>query len=268
MTDFLTVDGLRLTYRVDGVADAPVLVFVNSLGTDWRMWDPQAAALEDRFRIVRYDTRGHGQSGVPAEPATIDQLGRDLLALLDHLGIERAHVCGLSLGGLTALWLAARHPERVARLVLADTAGRIGSTAGWEARIAAVRAGGMVAVRDTVVARFLSAAFRSRHPDITQAIGATLTRTDPVGYMAACAALRDANLWTLVPTIRSPALVIAGALDETTPPAQAAALHAALAESELVILPNAAHLANIEQPEAFNAALLAFLTQAETRPAP
>lgn len=262
MTAYLTVDSLPLAYRVDGPAAAPALVFSNSLGTDWRMWDAQAAALIGRFRVVRYDTRGHGQSGVPAAPATIMRLGQDLLALLDHLQIERAHVCGLSLGGLTALWLAARHPERLQRLVLADTAARIGSTAGWEARIAAVRAGGMEAVRDAVVARFLSAAFRARRPDVTQAVSAMLTGTDPVGYMAACAALRDADLRAAVPTIRVPALIMAGALDAATPPAQAKALHSDLAGSELIIFPDAAHLANIEQPEAFTAALLTFLTAA------
>jgi 3-oxoadipate enol-lactonase len=262
MTEYLIVDGLRLAYRVDGPAAAPALVFSNSLGTDWRMWDAQAAALAGRFRVVRYDTRGHGQSGIPAAPATIDQLGQDLLALLDHLQIGQAQVCGLSLGGLTALWLAARHPARVTRLVLADTAARIGSTAGWEARIAAVRAGGMEAVRDAVDARFLSAGFRARRPDVTQAISAMLTGTDPVGYIAACAALRDANLRAAVPTIRVPALIIVGALDESTPPADAQALHAALAGSELRILPDTAHLANIEQPDAFTAALLAFLSPA------
>lgn len=137
---------------------------------------------------------------------------------------------------------------------------RYNSEAGWEARIAAVRTGGIEAVRDAVVARFLSAAFRARRPDVTQAVSAMLTGTDPVGYIAACAALRDANLRAAVPSIRASALIIVGALDEATPPADAEALHNALAGSELLILPDAAHLANIEQPEAFTAALLAFLS--------
>ncbi len=261
MTDYLAVDGLRLTYRLDGPAAAPPLVFINSLGTDWRMWDRQIGALEGRFRVVCYDTRGHGQSGVPAEPTTIARLGHDLLALLDHLQIAQAHLCGLSLGGLTALWLAATHPDRVGRAVFADTAARIGSVAGWEARIAAVREGGMEAVRETIVGRFLSAAFRQQHPEVMDSISAMLTKTNPEGYIAACAALRDADLRAVVPTIRVPSLIIVGALDESTPPAQAEELHAAIAESELVLLPQAAHLSNIEQPAQFNAHLLAFLTQ-------
>lgn len=262
--DHLTVAGLRLAYRVEGAADAPALVFSNSLGADLRMWDAQAAALRARFRIVRYDTRGHGQSGVPDDPATIAQLGGDLLALLDHLAIAQANICGLSLGGLTALWLATEHPDRVARLVLANTAARIGSVESWEARSAAVEAGGLEAVREAVVGRFLSAEFRRRQPAMTARVSAMLTSTPPAGYLAACAALREADLRAIVPTIRVPTLIIAGAWDESTPPRQAEELHAALPGSELVVLP-AAHLSNIEQPERFTAAVLAFLT--EGRPA-
>jgi 3-oxoadipate enol-lactonase len=259
VTNSIVVDGLRLAYRLDGSAGAPTLVFSNSLGTDWRMWDGQVAALGAHFRIVRYDTRGHGQSGVPEEPATLDQLGSDLLALLDHLQIAQAALCGLSLGGLTALWLAAYHPARVGRAVFANTAARIGTVESWSTRIAAVRAGGMEAVREAVVGRFLHAEFRRQHPEVTDAISAMLTSTPPAGYIAACAALRDADLRAVVPSIRVPSLIIAGALDESTPPAGAVALHAAIAGSELVLLP-AAHLSNIEQAELFNACLRRFLT--------
>lgn len=267
--DYLTMDdGLRLAYRLDGVADAPALVLSNSLGTDMRMWDPQIAALSPHFHIVRYDTRGHGQSEIPTGPATIERLGLDLLAVLDHLAIARAHLCGLSLGGMTVLWLAARHHERVDHAVLANTAGRIGSLESWQARIDAVQAGGMAAVRETVVARFLSAEFRARRPDVTAWVADMLTATDPRGYIAACAALREADLHPIVPAIHVPALIIAGALDESTPPQQAAGLHAALAGSALVVLPGTAHLSNIEQPAAFNAYLPAFLIGAGVPPLP
>jgi 3-oxoadipate enol-lactonase len=255
----MIVDGVRLAYRQDGPDQAPPLVLVNSLGTDLRMWDPQVALLSCSLRVVRYDCRGHGRSGLSNTPVTIARLGRDLLALFDQLAIERAHICGLSLGGMIALWLAAEHPERVDRVVFANTAARIGTPATWTARIKAVRAGGMAAVRDAVVARFLSDEFRARQPQVAQAIGDMLEATDPAGYMAACAALRDADLHTLVPKIRVPSLIVAGALDQATPPAQAQELHDAIAGSRLVVLPDAAHLSNVEQPAAFTACLLKFL---------
>jgi 3-oxoadipate enol-lactonase len=258
MNSFVTHDGARLAFRVDGREGAPPLVFINSLGADMRMWGMQGAVLGQCFRIVRYDARGHGKSDVPEGPYTIEQLGQDALALLDHLGIERAHVCGLSLGGMTALWLAAMHPERVGRAVFASTAARIGSVESWQARIDAVQAGGMAAVRDMVLARFLSPHFREHCPDETRAIGDMLEETDPTGYIGACAALRDADLRPIVGSIRAPSLIIAGALDEATPPAQSRELHAAIAGSALVTLP-AGHLSNIEQPEQFSDHLLRFL---------
>lgn len=261
-------DGAHLAYRVDGSGAAPALVFANSLGTDLRMWDAQVEPLCRVLRIVRYDCRGHGGSDLSGEGVTIERLGRDLLALLDHLGIERAHVCGLSLGGLIAQWVAARHPERVGRVVFAHTAARIGTVESWEARIAAVRAGGMDAVREAVVARFLSTEFRARRPEVARAIGAMVAAIKPEGYIAACLALRDADLRPLTGAIRAPALIVAGALDEATPPAQSEELHAAIAASELVILANAAHLSNVEQPETFNAHLLRFLCARSVEPHP
>ena len=261
MTGSLAVGGLRLAYRLDGPADAPPLVFINSLGTDWRMWDAQAAALAGHFRIVRYDTRGHGQSGVPTEPATLAQLGGDLLALLDHLGIAQA----------ARLRAVARRADRALAGRLSSGAGRAGGARQHGARASArwragppgsplSRPGGMEAVRETVVGRFLSAEFRRSHPAVTEAVGTMLTATDPAGYIAACAAVRDGDLRPIVSTIQVPVLIIGGALDESTPPAQADDLHAAIVGSELVIFPHAAHLTNIEQPERFNECLLTFLT--------
>ena len=254
-----TGDGVRLAYRVDGEANAPPLLFVNSLGTDLRMWEPQAVCFSRRFRVIRYDTRGHGRSDAPPGPYTIERLGGDILALLDSLSVERAHVCGLSLGGLTALWLAAHHPGRLRSAILANTAARIGTVEGWSARIEAVRAGGMPAVRETVLERFFSAAFRRAHPEVVDAIGDTLVATDPLGYIAACSALRDTDLRAEVSAVRVPSLVVAGALDESTPPSQAEELHTAIPGSKLVVLPEAAHLSNLEQPEAFNQAIFDWL---------
>ena len=261
-TAFVTTpDGARLRYREDGPRDAPVVVFSNSLGTDLRMWEPQAHALAGGFRVVRYDTRGHGLSDAPPGPYTLDQLGGDLLALLDALGIARPNVCGLSLGGMTALWLAAHHPQRVTRAVFANTAARIGSVESWEARIALVRAGGMAAVCDIAVPRFFSAAFRARHPHLTRRIGTMLEATPPQGYIGCCEALRDADLRAALARIAAPSLVIGGALDESTPPAQARELHAAIPGSELLIFPDTAHLSNLEQAEAFTARVRAFFKQ-------
>ncbi len=258
----LIVDGVRLAYRLDGDEHSPAIVFVNSLGCDLRMWNPQVAALSGSFRVLRYDVRGHGQSGMSDKPITLERLGLDLLALLDELSIGRINICGLSLGGMIALWLAIRHPERIERAVFANTAARIGTADGWNARIGAVESGGMAAVREAVVARFLSEAFRARNPETAQWVGDMLEATNPEGYIAACVALRDADLRPLIDRIQVPSLVLAAALDESTPPAQAEELHNTIRGSELIIFPNVAHLSNVEQPDAFNACLLSLKKQA------
>ncbi len=252
--------GACLRYRDEGPRDAPAVVFSNSLGTDLRMWEPQARDLAGRFRVVRYDTHGHGRSDAPPGPYTLAQLGGDLLALLDALPVERAHICGLSLGGMTALWLAAHHPQRVGRAVLANTAARIGTDESWDARIALVRSGGMAAVRELAVPRFLSARFRARHPEVTERIGAMVEATPPEGYIGCCEALREADLHGVIGRIAAPSLIIGGALDESTPPEQARELHAAIPGSELVIFPDTAHLSNVEQAEAYTALVADFLT--------
>jgi 3-oxoadipate enol-lactonase len=252
----LIVDRVRLTYRLDGPEQSPTIVLINSLGADLRMWNPQIAALSRSFRVLRYDVRGHGQSGASDKELTIAQLGLDLLALLDELSIARVHICGLSLGGMIGLWLAIHHPERIERAVFAHTAARIGTAEGWNARIEAVRAGGMAAVREAIVARFLSDGFRARHPETAHWLGDMLEATDPEGYIAACAALREADLRHLIHKIQIPSLILSGALDQATPPAQAEELHCAIRGSELIIFPGVAHLSNVEQPDAFNACLL------------
>jgi len=251
MTALVVRDNARLVYRFDGPRGAPIVVLLNSLGTDYRMWEPGLSILAERFRVLRFDTRGHGASDAPPPPYTLDRLGQDVLDLFGGLGIERAHVCGLSLGGLIAQWLAIHHPPRVDHLVLANTAARIGSAESWSARIEAVRAGGMAAIRDVVVARFLSEGFRERNPAVTATVAAMLDATPPDGYVGACAALRDADLRDRVSTIRAPTLIVGGELDEATPPAQAEELAAAIPVSRLLIIPNVAHLSNLEAPDTF-----------------
>jgi 3-oxoadipate enol-lactonase len=225
------------------------------------MWELQVAALANAWRLVRYDCRGHGNSDVPKGPISIADLGRDLLGLLDHLHIDRAHVCGLSMGGLIAQWFAKHHPERVASTVFANTAARLGTAASWDSRIASVRDGGMAGIRDMVLGRFFHQAFRANNLATMREYSDLLQATPPQGYIAACAALRDTDLRAEVGLIGLPVLVIAGRLDEATPPAQSAELAAAIKGSQFVILEDAAHLSNVEQPEAFNRCLLEFFAR-------
>jgi 3-oxoadipate enol-lactonase len=254
------IDGVHLAYRVDGPgAGAPAVVLLHSLGTHLGMWEPQVGPLAQRFRVVRYDCRGHGASDVATGPVTVERLGRDVIALLDHLGIERAHLCGISLGGLTALWLAVHHPERVDRVVLANTGARVGSAESWDARIDALERGGMPAIRDAVLARWVGPEFRAAHPHAARALGDMLDGTPVAGYVAACRALRDADLGAEAHAVRAPTLVVAGGLDESTPPALGETLHATIAGSMLVVLPGAAHLSNVERPDEFTAIVLRFL---------
>ncbi len=261
MTSVIVDDGVRIAYRLDGPSDGPVLLFVNSLGTSLQMWEPQVAALAGDFRILRYDSRGHGRSDAPPGPYTLERLSLDAVAVLDALGVERAHVCGLSLGGMVALWLAIHRPGRVRRAVFANTAARIGAVEIWSARIDAVRAGGMAAIADAVLARFLSGGFRQREPKEARQVYEMLLATPPEGYVGCCAALRDADLRNLVSTIEVPSLVIGGALDEATPPAQAEDLHAGIVPSELMVIPNVAHLSNLEAPDLFNRRMVELFTR-------
>jgi 3-oxoadipate enol-lactonase len=259
------VDGTRLHCRVEGPEEAPAIVFLNSLGSDLRMWDPQVEALRSSFRIVRHDNRGHGASDAPRSPYSIELLGGDVVSLLDTLEIERFHLCGVSMGGLVALWLAATHPERIERAVFASTAIKIGSKDFWDERVRAVEAGGMEAIRETVIQRFLTSSFREVNPRMARKVEATLESTPPHGYVASCLAVRDADLAGTVGSIRAPSLIIAGAEDVATPPSDAEKLHERIAGSELVVLDDASHLCNLEQPERFNHLVLEFLRGRATR---
>ena len=262
MNTLLLHDGAHLAYQVEGPRDAPALTFVNSLGTDMRLWEPQANRLSKYYRVLRYDIRGHGKSSLGDGPMTIEQLGRDLRALLSHLEIERTHVCGLSLGGMVALWLAACHPERIDRAIFANTSARIGTPGVWQSRIAAVRGGGMAAIREQVVARFLGEEFRARRPDVSETIGEMLLRQSAAGYIAACMLLQETDLHPIIPSIRAPSMIISGTRDEATPPYQAAELQAAIAGSRAAML-DAAHLSNVEQPDAFTDQVIRFLGTVE-----
>lgn len=259
----VTSGDVRLNYRIDGRDDAPPLVLSNSLGTDLEMWAPQMALLADRFRVIRYDTRGHGESSVPAGPYTIEQLGGDVVRLLDALAIERAHFVGLSMGGLTGLWLAIHAPTRIDRLVLANTGAKIGTAETWNGRIASLRDIGLNGLPDALVDGVVERWFTPRHravdPVGVERVRRMLVQTTGDGYAWNCAAIRDADLRAGLGGIDRPTLVIAGTHDPSTPPALGREIADAVDGAEYVEL-DSAHLSNLEQAGAFNAAVLRFLT--------
>jgi 3-oxoadipate enol-lactonase len=240
---------------VVGPSDAPTLVLSNSLGTTLAMWDPQVPAFAERFRLVRYDTRGHGRSPVPTPPYDIADLGADLLALLDRLEIERVSVCGLSLGGMTALWVAANAPDRVDRLVLCSTSARLGPPEAWAERAAAVRAGGMTAVADSVVRRWFTEAFAAREPEVVEGFRAMLRSQPADGYAAACGVVERMDLVPSLGAIRAPTLIIAGDDDPATPPEHARRIADGVAGARVVTV-GASHLLNVEVEEQVTRAAL------------
>ncbi len=257
---FADLSGVRLHYRLDGDAHLPVLVLSNSLGTNFSMWDPQVEAFSQHFRVLRYDTRGHGQSSVPPGPYSIDQLGGDVIGLLDHLGIDNANFCGLSMGGITGMWLGVHHPQRLRKLVLCNTAAWIGPPENWTQRAAIVERDGMGAIAAAVVERWLTPPYAARHPDLVDALKAMLNATSPAGYAANCLAVRDADMRESIATISLPTLVIAGTGDLPTPPRDGAYLARTIASAHYVEL-EAAHISNLEQQEAFARAVVDFLSR-------
>ncbi len=253
-----TGDGCGIAYRVDGPDEAPVLILSNSLGTAMAMWEPQLAAFAARFRVLRYDSRGHGASDVPAGAYSMDRLGRDVIELMDALGIARASLCGVSKGGMVGQWLGVRAPERIEKLALCNTAAYMGPPAGWDQRIAAVTAGGMAAMTEPVLERWFTPEFRATAPEAIAPVRDMLLTTAPAGYAGCCAAIRDMDLRITDPLIRRPTLVIAGSRDPSTPPDVTGAVAAMIPGAQLVTL-EAAHLSNIEQPDGFTRAVLDFL---------
>jgi 3-oxoadipate enol-lactonase len=249
-------------HEVTGPADAPVVVLSNSLGTTLEMWDRQRDALAG-YRVVRYDTRGHGRSPVPDGPSTIADLGEDLIALLDRLEMERASLVGISLGGMTALWVAAHHPDRVARLAPCFTSARMGPPEMWRERIALVRAGGTGALADSTVDRWFTPAFRAREPGVVAEIHAMISAIPAEGYVSCSQAIAQMDLHSDLGRIVARTLVIAGAEDPSTPPAHGALIAEGIPGAELLVLADCAHLGNIGQTEAYNAALLGHLQGAE-----
>jgi 3-oxoadipate enol-lactonase len=220
------------------------------------MWDPQVPALADRFRVIRYDRRGHGRSPVPPGPYRIDDLGGDVIELLDRLGLERVSFCGLSIGGAVGMWLASEVPQRVDRLVLCCTAPVLATPELWAERAAAAHASGVASLVESVLARWFSPAFLTEHPETVARFRTMLVETPAEGYAACCEALGAMDLHSRLGAITAPTLVITGAGDPVSSPAAGAALADAIPDARQVVIPGAAHIANVEQPELFTRALL------------
>jgi 3-oxoadipate enol-lactonase len=252
-------NGVQLYYELAGPADAPVVMLSNSLGTRLEMWDRQMSTLAERYRLLRYDSRGHGRSDAPGGPYTIDLLADDALGLLDALGIERAHFCGLSMGGMVGQVLGARHGDRLISLALCSTACHMPPPELWDERIRLAMEEGMMALVDAVVERWFTEPFR-REPCITvDRVRRMIIDTPAHGYAACCAAIRDMDLRELITAIRLPTLVIVGDKDPATPPDKAAEIQSRIPGAKLEVVPDAAHLLNIEQDVAFDAALMSLL---------
>lgn len=255
---FADLADVRLHYRFDGPVGAPVLMLSNSLGTDLAMWEAQMPRLTRDHRVLRYDTRGHGQSAVPPGPYTIAHLGRDVVALLDHLALDRVTFCGLSLGGMTGMWLGIHAKARVARLVLANTTARIARPDLYEARIAKVNADGMAAIAGDVLPRWFTPQFIAREPATVATIKTMLERTPAAGYVACCAAVRDMDQRDLLPKVKAPTLVVAGKHDPATPPEANEYIKNHIPGAQFATL-DAAHISNVEQPDAYAKTVLEFL---------
>jgi 3-oxoadipate enol-lactonase len=255
---FVELRGTRIHYVLEGPAQGSVLAFSNSLGTNYLMWDLQAAEFRGKLRILRYDTRGHGQTSATPGTYSVEELGKDMLGLLDALQLERVHFCGLSMGGMIGMWLGANAPERLGKLVLSSTAAKIGDPNTWNARIEMVRKEGMKTVAATVTQRWFSQAFRAKDPAIVAMVQRMLEETNPEGYASCCAAVRDFDYREKLGEIRCQTLVISGTHDPVTPPADGRFLAEHIRGGQYAEL-GAAHLANMEDSDNFSTTVRAFL---------
>jgi 3-oxoadipate enol-lactonase len=254
---FIEAGILRTHYELIGDKE-PVVVLSNSLGTDFSMWEPQMPELQRHFRVLRYDTRGHGKSSVTAGDYSIEQLGRDVLGLLDSLGLERVHFCGLSMGGMIGMWLGIHAPDRLHRLVLCNTAACIGTKETWNARIATVHKDGMKGMAAAVIERWFTPEFRASCPEAVAKAQRRLENAPPEGYAACCAAIRDMDQSQEIASIKAPTLVVYGASDPVIPVPDAQFLCDHIPGASKVELA-AAHLSNVEQATAFTQAVSNFL---------
>lgn len=255
---FVATKDLRMHYEMDGPLGAPTLVLSNSLGTNLSLWDPQLPVLEKHFRVLRYDSRGHGQTSATQGEYSVETLGRDVLQLLDSLKIHRVNFCGLSIGGMTGMWLGTNAPQRLHKLVLCNTAPKIGKEAAWNERIKAVREGDTKAVAPQVVERWFTPEFRASHKEEVAKTRHMIESTSTDGYAGSCVAVRDFDFWENVSAIRVPTLIIAGTQDGSVPLADAQKLAQQIPGAKFVELP-AAHISNVEAAVRFTNEVDAFL---------
>jgi 3-oxoadipate enol-lactonase/4-carboxymuconolactone decarboxylase len=261
---FVTVNQLRIFYRLEGNHGLPVLVFSHSIGTDHALWEPQLHDLLSHFQVLRYDTRGHGASEAPPGEYSVEQLGRDVLGLVEALKLPKFAFCGLSLGGAVGQWLAIHAPEKLTGLILANTSPRVGTPELWQNRINAVQQGGMVAIADTAIQRFFSPESLAPSSAYIESVRSVLLGTDVTGYVGCCAALRDFDFKENLPRIGIPTLVIVGERDVSTPWAGNGEMLAQRIPQARVTRLSAAHLSNLEAPKSFTAALFEFLQARES----
>ena len=259
--DCVRIKDVLLHYRLSGPAGAPVLALVNSLGTDARIWDGVIARLSAHYRMLSYDKRGHGLSDTPPGDYTLDDHLADLTGLLDHLNIDRLALAGVSVGGLIAQGFALRAPDRLAALVLCDTAPKVGDAAGWNARIDTVRRDGLGAIADLVMDRWFSPGFQQQRPDELALWRNLFLRSDPQGYAATCATLRDTDLTADIHRIPTPTLVVAGEADRSTPPELVRTCATAIAGARFETMPGVGHIPSIEQPAELAALIEGFLKE-------
>jgi 3-oxoadipate enol-lactonase len=257
----IKVGDILINYELSGNENAPVVMMSHSLGSSSIMWQPQLEALAPRYRLLRFDTRGHGQSDAPKGAYNLEQLAGDALALLDTLEIDKVHFVGLSMGGMIAQCFALSHPERLMSLALCDTAAVVPDEAQpiWQERIDATRRYGMAAGVDETMQRWFTRSYLAKSPPAVEKIRAQFLNTPAEGFIGCSEAIRRLNYMDRLSSIQLPALIIVGADDPGTPVSASEEMHARIPASELVIIPSAAHLSNIEQPDAFNQALVSFL---------
>jgi 3-oxoadipate enol-lactonase len=263
----LEANGIEIHYTLEG--DGPVVTLSHALGCDLSLWDDQARGVRARYRVLRFDTRGHGQSAAPAGPYTLEGLAADVHGLLTGLGIDETHFVGISMGGMIGQTFALAHPEMVRSLVLCDTTSRYPASAAaqWQERIRAVESGGMEAIVEPMLERWFTPPYRHRRPDTMARVGAMLRSTPVGGYVGCCHALPAIDVTDRLGAIRCPTLVIVGEEDAGTPVKMAREIHAALPGAALAIVRAASHLSNVEQPEEFTRVLLSFLDRASGRSA-
>jgi len=258
---FLNVGNCVLHYFIEGSTDKPALVFSNSLGSDLRIWDAMVPEFTRDFRVIRYDTRGHGLSEAPPPPYSADDLAQDVVGLLDALRIKEAVVCGLSVGGVIAQQIAISHNNRVRALVLCDTGARIGTVASWEERMTTVKTHGLGALAASSMERWFSEDFRGRRGDEVRGYANMVIRTAVDGYLGTCCALRDADLIQGVAAIDKPTLVLCGDQDIATPPEMARELVNVIPKARLALIPRAGHISCVEQPKAMAEQMMQFFRE-------